>query len=445
MSRGIAAAKARPSPVAADERAPGARREGRLIAACGQLDAKSMDRSAEVWPAVERMAVAASSRAVDLLVLPEVVYPSYWLESRERYRRGDIERSEAVMGRLSALAARHGLWVVAGFVEEEGDRLFNSAAVFDRGGRRAGTTRKQFLWDCDGLWFAAGRESRVFATEFGRVGVLICADLRMPEISATLVNRGAQFIVQPTAWVNISREPGGYRNIQPEFMVRARALEFGVPFVCASKCGCETSGMSYVGQSMISSADGQVLAQAGVAGDELIVAEVSPAAQERGARVEPRWLERLQGRAEPFSAGEPGGRCALPMGRGAVAIESALRAAGARVARLEAGELRSFAAARCAALDGAQVIVIDGRVDDDAMARCRAAENRVFVVGVTGGEAYMAIDPEGEWIWRPGRGEATVDIDLSRADEKAFNPRTPIWGQRRVEDYDLSLHPEAGA
>ena len=168
-----------------------------MIAACGQMQANTIDEAAGVWAVVERLASEAAEGAADLFVLPEVTYPAYYLESAERYRRPDIERSVAVRERFSTLAAKHHLWLVAGFVEEDGDRLYNSAAVFDRSGGLVGVARKNFLWDCDHEWFTAGEALSVFDSEFGRMGVLICADARVPEIPATLVNGGAQFIVQP--------------------------------------------------------------------------------------------------------------------------------------------------------------------------------------------------------------------------------------------------------
>ena len=40
-------------------------------------------------------------------------------------------------------------------------------------------------------------------TPWGRVGIMICADARLPEIAATLATRRRQLLLQPTAWVNV--------------------------------------------------------------------------------------------------------------------------------------------------------------------------------------------------------------------------------------------------
>lgn len=406
-----------------------------MIAACGQMVATTIDQASTVWAAVERLAGQARQARADLLVLPEATYPAYWLESAERYMRLDVERSTAVLERFSKLAAKHSLWLVAGFVEEDAGRLFNSAAVCDRTGRLVGIARKNFLWACDHGWFTPGDRLSVFDTEFGRLGVLICADARVPEIPATLVYGGAGVIVQPTAWVNTSSVRRTYRNIQPDFLIRARAMEFGVPFVCSSKSGQEGSALEYVGQSQIVSAEGAVLAQAAIGGEELIVAEVAPASPPP-LRIEDRQRQRLVSSQPPYAPEKPGRRCTIPLQADLDTVAAALTEAGARLGRLAVAELAVFSPARCLALDGAQVILASGRASDDAPARTRAAENRVFVISGLD-SVHKVIDPDGTVAWREGDWGETLEIDLASADLKEFTPETNIWKGRRVECYRL--------
>lgn len=407
-----------------------------MIVACGQMTATTIDQAAAAWPAIERLAKQAGGARVDLLVLPETAYPAYWLESAERYLQTDIERSAAVLERLARIAANHRMWLVAGFVEEAEGKLFNSAAVFDRAGKLIGVARKNFLWGCDHQWFTPGRALSVFNAEFGRLGVLICADARVPEIPATLARDGAELIVQPTAWVNTSKVRRTYRNIQPDFLIRARAMEFNVPFVCCSKSGREGTVLEYVGQSQIVSANGQVRTQAAPGGEELIAAEITPNPP-RPARINPPQLERLLSGAPAHTAVQPTGMCRVEVKLSADAVESAMKAVGARVVRLPIGDLAGFAAARCAALDGAQVLVAEGRVADDTAARARAAENRVFVI-IASHAVWKVIDPDGTVAWRQGDGSDAAHIDLAQADLKQFTPETDLWSQRRVECYRLA-------
>ena len=412
-----------------------------MIVACAQLEAKSMNRAATVWPAVERMADLAETASADLVVFPEVVYPSYWLESVERYRRSDIEPSEKVLRRFSEIASRHSIWIVAGFVEEVNDALYNSAAVFDRAGNLVASARKQFMWDCDQRWFQPGWSSTVIETEFGKMGLQICADMRLPEISATLVAGGAQFMIQPTAWVNADKSRGSFHNVQAEFLIRARAIEFGLPFVSCSKSGREDSNTEYVGQSCIVSAEGEVLASASPIGDQLVTAEIRP----RNAhvpKIDERVLARLQSDEPPFVAEPIEFNCHVHMRQPAREIGAALETAGVRFATISADDLSRFAVSRYHALDGVQALLVEGHVADDCLARARAAENCIFVV-VASQQGQLVVDPGGEIAWRRVDAADEVELDLARADAKQITPMTGIWSERRASTYRLRKASES--
>ncbi|HKQ50165.1 MAG TPA: nitrilase-related carbon-nitrogen hydrolase [Phycisphaerae bacterium] len=406
-----------------------------MIVSCGQMQAMTLAESAGVWQVVERLANQAAEAGADLLVLPEATYPAYWLKSATRYMQTDIERTPVVLDRFSKYAERHGLWLVVGFVEESGGRLYNSAAVIDRGGAVVGIARKSFLWDCDNRWFSPAEKLSVFDTEFGRMGVLICADARAPEIAATLAAQGAQFMILPTAWVNASKERRVYRNIHPDFLIRARAMEFGVPFACASKSGREGDFLEYVGQSRIVSAEGRVLAQAEAEGEHLITAEMTPH-DSKPPNIDAATLKRVLSPEPPYRAATLGGRCTIQLRADADGIFSTLQSAGARVAKVAASELATFPPLRCHALSGAQVVVAKGRVADEVMARARAAENRVYVI-VASDSAQLVVDPDGAIIRREADGSQALELDLARSDIKKFTPATDLWEQRHVASYRL--------
>ncbi|MEK6644909.1 MAG: carbon-nitrogen hydrolase family protein [Planctomycetota bacterium] len=406
-----------------------------MIAACGQMEAVTLDQGDAVWPVVERLAKAAADAGADLFVLPETTYPAYWLHSMERYMQPDILRSAEVLRRFSTLARTHHFYLAAGFVEERNGKLFNSAALFDRAGEVVGIARKNFLWDCDNRWFAPGDSIAAWGTELGRVGMMICADCRAPEIAATLVADGARMIILPTAWVNASKVRRTYRNVHPEFLIRARALEFGVPLVCCSKAGREGEHLEYVGQSRIVAADGRTLAEAPTGGEHLIVSEVT-LGECKPTEADDKMRTRIMDRHPAYRAKTPGGKVILNVKQGADAVADALESSDARVGRIAAAELGTFVAARYHALTGAQVVVARGRAFEESFIRARAAENRVFVVAGAD-SVQMVVAPDGSVIFRETDWDATVELDLSLADIKQFTPETDLWAQRRVECYRL--------
>lgn len=417
-----------------------------IRAAAGQSIARDLDHPHDALDDIARLIAEAARQRADLLVLPECAYPAYYLRGRDEYGRADLLRTAELLDRLSRMAADARVHLVCGVVEEVGDALFNSAALFDPAGRLIGMARKNFLWDCDNRWFAAGDEISVFDTALGRVGVLICADARAPEIAATLAAKGAELIVQPTAWVDVGRPGAGPRveqpaagdlyNIQPDFLIEARAREFGVPFVCADKSGPEPP-LHYVGQSLLIDAEGRVLKRGPIESEAVIVAEVSPS-RARPARVTAAQAARLCDARTATTQTSARTKLREPIitelsvGRGREEFGAA------RWAVLDGAELCSFAPARCLALDGVQVIHATNAPDDAATLRARAAENRVFVLATTP-RRNLVIAPDGRVAAEscaPDE-EARAKVDLSEADIKRFTPETDLWAQRRPWCYKL--------
>ena len=400
--------------------------------------AHTLAESQGVWAVVERLAAGATAARADLLVLPECTYPAYWLQSRDAYEAGRYLDTPEVLRRFGAIARAGGFWLVAGLVEEAGDRLYNSAAVIDRTGRVIGIARKSFLWDCDNRWFSPAEQLSVFDTELGRLGVMICADGRAPEIAATLAAKGAEFIVMPTAWVNAAKGTGRFENPQADFLIRARAREFAVPFACADKSGREADAMEYVGQSQIVDASGNVTAIAAIEGEHLVVGEVTPQ-RATPARLTGSQRAILSGGAESFPAGRLEIKVRVSESMKVIDLEAAVRNANGRHSLLTADDLRAFAPARCAALSESQLLIVSGHAEDDVFPRARAMENRVFVAVFGESGLEMVVSPTGHVLWNRQRdnwaAQPGFELNLALADNKCVTPETDIWLQRRVGAY----------
>ncbi|GAA4512119.1 nitrilase family protein [Actinoallomurus oryzae] len=237
-----------------------------LGAAGVQLAATPLDPAANA--AAGAAAIASAARAgAGLVVLPELLSTGYVLD---RTALADLAESVAAPGAClrawSAEAARHGVTVVAGFAERDGDRLFNSAAVIDRSGAIAGVYRKLHLFGAERDVFAPGdRGLPVFAVDGLRVGVLICYDLRFPEAMRILAVRGAELVAVPTAWVRgFDHARHGARVPQVDgVLVQANLNQVAV--VCADQWG-EQAPHTFLGRSLV--ADPYGLAVAGPLGAE---------------------------------------------------------------------------------------------------------------------------------------------------------------------------------
>ncbi len=220
-----------------------------------QLSATPREAFAQAWP-LHLAAIERAAAGSDLLVLPEATLPGYVLGD-DRIDDAAIERAIA---QLREIAKRHGTVIVAGVAQRVNRLLRNRALAIESDGTIAGHADKLFLWHFDRKWFQAGDALEPVATSLGCLGLLVCADGRMPEIAGTLVDRGAEMLLMPTAWVTSGREPAHLENIQADLLVRVRAYENGVPFVAANKCGVELGMVAYCGKSQIVNACGEVVA-----------------------------------------------------------------------------------------------------------------------------------------------------------------------------------------
>jgi predicted amidohydrolase len=99
--------------------------------------------------------------------------------------------------RLARLADELDIHLVAGMLEADGELRYNTAVLIDAAGRLAGKYRKQKLGH-ELARNTPGRESSVFNTPYGKLGVMICADRTEPDIVRGFCARGADFLVCPS-------------------------------------------------------------------------------------------------------------------------------------------------------------------------------------------------------------------------------------------------------
>lgn len=109
---------------------------------------------------------------------------------------------------FSAMAAKHGIWLVPGSIfERSGDLVYNTASVIDPLGHVVGRYRKMFPFRPYEAGVECGESFLVFdVPNVGRFGVSICYDMWFPETSRTLAAMGAEVILHPTLTNTIDRD-----------------------------------------------------------------------------------------------------------------------------------------------------------------------------------------------------------------------------------------------
>jgi predicted amidohydrolase len=221
-------------------------------------------------------------QGVDLVVFPETYLTGYCVDSNEDAVKlaMQVSSSEAapnmvensgaatatgILDRLSKACDEIDILAVVGFAEREGTLLFNTAALLEPG-EAPRYYRKSHLPDLGFDKFVQpGSALEVFETRLGKIGILICYDLRPPEAARVLALKGAELIVLPTNW------PMG-AEVSAEHIAIARAAENRVFIASCNRTG-EENGFRFIGRSKIVHPTGRVLAAAGE-GEEVIVADL---------------------------------------------------------------------------------------------------------------------------------------------------------------------------
>ncbi len=249
---------------------------GGLRLACLQLAAHDIDRAEEALSDALRMVDEAARMRPDLVVLPECVYPAYYLlDSDGRDRRASLRPTSELLALFAERARAHACYIAVGALDDRGDGApRNAAFLFGPAGELVATAHKQFLWHFDSRWFVPGTATEPVSTPWGPTGLLICADARMPEIPRALALQGARVLIDPTDLVSTGKDPTGLTNAQVEYMLKARAIENQAWVAVANKVGVEQASIVYCGHSQIITPQGDVAAMAGSSSPEIVLAEI---------------------------------------------------------------------------------------------------------------------------------------------------------------------------
>ena len=207
----------------------------------------------------EGMVKEAAEMGAKVVVLPEMFNCPY---SPKYFRKfANAENGES-LEEMSRWARENGVILVGGTVPEAaGDKMYNTCYVFNEQGEVIAGHRKVHLFDVDiegGVHFkesknfAAGNEITVFDTSLGRMGVVVCFDIRFPEMIRTMAKRGAELIFCP-AQFSMSTGPRHW-----ELSIRARAIDNEIYFVGASAARYENFDYECWGHSTVAGPFGMV-------------------------------------------------------------------------------------------------------------------------------------------------------------------------------------------
>jgi omega-amidase len=217
----------------------------------------------------------ASSQGAKIISLPEMFTCPYSVENFRVY--SEKEEDSMTLTALKKLCLEKKIYLIAGSIPElENDKVYNTCYIINTKGEIINKFRKLHLFDVDiknGIRFSEsatiskGNKIITFETEFCKIGICICYDIRFPELIRNIAERGVKLIFVPAAFNKITGPPHW------ELLFRSRAVDNQLYMAGISPArDCEGTFKPYA-NSIIVNPWGEVISRAGEE-DEIIYADI---------------------------------------------------------------------------------------------------------------------------------------------------------------------------
>jgi len=218
------------------------------------------DKAQNIQHAVKLIEEAAGNGAM-LVTMPEIFFYPYELLSL----RDIADTDNSTIETLQTVAKKCGIYLCTGSIAAKSDKgIYNSSCLLSPDGEILLQYNKSHLFDVnfeklhvkESDVFIRGDGVRVVETELGIICIIICYDVRFPEYVRTATMKGAEIIIIPAAFNEITG-PAHWHII-----MRARAIENQVYIMAASQAFLNDSTYKAYGHSMIINPWGTILAEA---------------------------------------------------------------------------------------------------------------------------------------------------------------------------------------
>ncbi|MFX0185527.1 MAG: nitrilase-related carbon-nitrogen hydrolase [Candidatus Hodarchaeota archaeon] len=215
----------------------------------------------------------AHSPIPHIICLPELFSTGYDLDNCQKHAENIPGGKTTTF--LKQIAKQHSIVLLGSYIEKLDDQYFNTAVIISENGSLIGKYRKIHLFplyplDETKILSTGGflYPKTVFKLRSGNLGVLICFDLRFPELSRRIALDGADFLVY------LAEFPRPRNEIWTR-LLQARAMENQI-FVCGvNRVGTDPNEASFFGRSVIFDPNGIPLIE-GSEKEEVVSAQLNP-------------------------------------------------------------------------------------------------------------------------------------------------------------------------
>jgi predicted amidohydrolase len=199
----------------------------------------------------------ASSKNATLCAFPEFMM-FYTNSSQTAKQLANL--AETINGNfvttIAKAAKENRIQVIGSFYEKsrKKNRVYDTSFVIDKSGKVISTYRKIHLYDALGFresdkMTSGSKITKPVKTSLGKIGMMICYDLRFPEMARSLAVAGSEVLVVPSAWVKGNMKEEHWITIN-----KTRAIENGCYVIAPDQVG-----NIYCGRSLVVDPYGKIL------------------------------------------------------------------------------------------------------------------------------------------------------------------------------------------
>lgn len=201
----------------------------------------------------------------DLIVLPEMWNTGYALE---KIREIADQQGFPAAQSLAELARQYQVNILAGSVADLRDgNIYNTSYMFNRSGEQIALYDKLHLFGLmrEGEYLSQGTKRVTFAIDDVSCGIIICYDLRFPELTRALSLTGTQLLFVPAQWPKPRLHPW-------RILLQARAIENQMYVMGVNRVGVQGK-TEFFGHSMVVDPLGVIIAE-GCEEEEILFADL---------------------------------------------------------------------------------------------------------------------------------------------------------------------------
>lgn len=225
---------------------------------------------------IENAVAEAAGAGAQIACLPEMAIYG-WVNPEAHQRAQAIPGADSDF--LCEMAGEHGICLTVGLAEKDGVNLYDTAILVDSVGKILLKHRKiNLLSELMTPPYAPGRDVAVTETEFGRVGLLICADTHDRAILTRMAGLRPDLVLVPYGYA-APEEAWPQHGGELERVVTNAAKTVGVPVIGTNLVGRIShgpwKGRTYAGHSVAAEGTGRILATARDFDREVVIVSVT--------------------------------------------------------------------------------------------------------------------------------------------------------------------------